>query len=66
MPRHLAAILTTMLGLGLVIYVYRREGRSRGVKILLGALRTALVLLVIVLLNRGNVESFLFVAAKNL
>ncbi|HMB96045.1 MAG TPA: glutamine amidotransferase, partial [Tepidisphaeraceae bacterium] len=36
----------------LVIYVYRHEGRSRGVKISLGIIRGALLLMVIAMLNR--------------
>jgi uncharacterized membrane protein len=36
----------------LVVYVYRRDGRSRAVRISLGLLRGALLLLVILLLNR--------------
>ena len=50
-----AGVWNVLLILGavlLVTYVYRREGRSRGVKIALGALRLSLLLLVIALLNR--------------
>lgn len=39
-------------GLALVLWVYRREARGRGVRIALGCLRALLVLLVIGLLNR--------------
>src|SRR5262249_29872969 len=38
-------------GLLLVIYVYKREGRSRGARIFLGLFRTALVAFVLILLN---------------
>src|SRR3954468_20391262 len=44
--------LRAALGAMLVIYVYRRDGRSRAVRIGLGALRGALLLLVLLLLNR--------------
>jgi uncharacterized membrane protein len=40
------------LALALVVWVYRREGRSRAVKIALGVVRGALLLFVIALLNR--------------
>ena len=40
------------LALALVIYVYRREGRSRGARITLGVLRAALLAFVIAMLNR--------------
>lgn len=39
-------------GLGLVLWVYRREARGRGARITLGVMRAALVLLLIGLLNR--------------
>ncbi|MDP9172391.1 MAG: glutamine amidotransferase [Planctomycetota bacterium] len=45
--------LLLVLGiLALVVHVYRREGRSRGVKLLLGCLRLALLLFTLMLLNR--------------
>jgi uncharacterized membrane protein len=50
-----AAVWNFVLGLAalmLVIYVYRREGRTRKSKVLLGVLRGALLALVLVLLNR--------------
>jgi uncharacterized membrane protein len=40
------------LALALVVWVYRREGRSRSVKITLGVVRGILLLFVIALLNR--------------
>jgi len=40
------------LALGLVIYVYRRDGRARWLRIVLGTLRALLLALVLVLLNR--------------
>ncbi|HSV16370.1 MAG TPA: hypothetical protein VLI90_19055, partial [Tepidisphaeraceae bacterium] len=40
------------LAAALVIYVYRRDGRSRAVRISLGILRGGLLLLVLLLLNR--------------
>lgn len=45
-------LLLVTLSVALVAWVYRREGRSRGVKIALGAMRLSLLLLVIALLNR--------------
>lgn len=39
-------------GLTLIVYVYRREGRSRNVKIALGAMRAMLLGLVVAMLNR--------------
>src|SRR5581483_1185253 len=50
-----AAIWNVVLGLaalGLVIWVYRRDGRSRPARIGLGILRVALLAFVIALLNR--------------
>lgn len=50
-----AAVWNVLLlgaGLALVVWIYRRESRSRAVRIGLGALRAALVLLLIGLLNR--------------
>jgi uncharacterized membrane protein len=44
-------ILGILAGL-LVIYVYRREGRSRTARVLLGVIRTALLAFVIAMLNR--------------
>ena len=41
-----------LLALLTVLYVYRHEGRSRGVRVTLGTLRLALLALVIALLNR--------------
>ena len=40
------------IAVALVIYVYRREGRSRIARITLGAVRLALIAFVIALLNR--------------
>ncbi len=40
------------LAIWLVIHVYRREGRSRNVKITLGVLRAAILLFIIAMLNR--------------
>jgi len=54
-PYFPAAAWNVMLiaaGLGLVVWVYRREGRARPVRILLGVVRAMLLLLVIGLLNR--------------
>lgn len=45
-------VLLAIVALLLVIYVYRHEGKSRGVKIVLGVLRGTLLALVIALLNR--------------
>src|SRR4051812_22300720 len=44
--------LLAILATGLVVMIYRREGRSRPVRITLGVLRAALLSLVIALLNR--------------
>jgi uncharacterized membrane protein len=45
-------VLLAIVAVLLVIYVYRHEGKSRGVKIVLGVMRAALLALVIALLNR--------------
>ncbi len=45
-------ILLVVLGMALVVYVYRREGRSRGVRIGLGIVRVLIIALLLVLLNR--------------
>ncbi len=45
-------VILGALALGLVIYVYRRDGRSRSARILLGALRGLLLAFLIALLNR--------------
>ncbi|HTW94624.1 MAG TPA: hypothetical protein VMD30_07515, partial [Tepidisphaeraceae bacterium] len=45
-------VMLALLGLALVIYVYRREGRSRLTRIALGSTRVLLGALVIFLLNR--------------
>ncbi len=39
-------------GIALIVYVYRREGKSRGARIFLGILRGSLLALILVLLNR--------------
>ncbi len=44
--------LLVALAVMLVVYVYRKEGRPRGVRLLLGGVRLALLLLLIALLNR--------------
>ncbi|MBC8109131.1 MAG: VWA domain-containing protein, partial [Anaerolineae bacterium] len=44
--------LLVLLVIGLVVVIYRREGRSRPVRITLGVIRGALLALVIALLNR--------------
>src|SRR5438105_15903002 len=41
-----------LIAIALVIYVYRRDGRSRSGRILLGTIRTLLLAFVIALLNR--------------
>ncbi|HEV2296421.1 MAG TPA: hypothetical protein VGR35_21435 [Tepidisphaeraceae bacterium] len=41
-----------LLAMALVVYVYRREGRSRGARIALGVMRGLLLAFVIALLNR--------------
>src|SRR5579864_3549929 len=54
-PGHHAAIWNTalaLLALGIIIYIYRRDGRSRMARILLGSLRVLLAAFVLVLLNR--------------
>jgi uncharacterized membrane protein len=54
-PGHHAAIWNTCLALAalaLIVYVYRRDGRSRSARLFLGAIRTLLVALVLILLNR--------------
>jgi len=54
-PGHHAWIWNTvlaLLALALIAYVYRRDGRSRPARILLGGLRVLLVALVLALLNR--------------
>jgi uncharacterized membrane protein len=45
-------LLLGLAALGLVIWVYRREGRSRNVRITLGIVRGLLLALVLALLNR--------------
>jgi len=45
-------VVIALLGLALVIYVYRRDGRSRRARILLGTIRMLLLAFVLVLLNR--------------
>jgi uncharacterized membrane protein len=44
--------LLAALALGLVIYIYRREARTRNLRLLLGGLRAAALALVLFLLNR--------------
>src|SRR2546425_762622 len=44
--------LLTALALALVIYVYRREGRARPVRIALGIVRGIILAFLLVLLNR--------------
>ena len=54
-PGNHAALWNTVLALAaaiLIIYVYRRDGRSKPARILLGCIRTLLVAFVLVLLNR--------------
>jgi uncharacterized membrane protein len=54
-PGNHAAIWNTvlaLLALALIIYVYRRDGRSRPARIFLGTMRALLVAFVLVLLNR--------------
>jgi uncharacterized membrane protein len=54
-PGHHAAIWNTclaILALALIVYVYRRDGRSRPARILLGGIRALLVAFVLMLLNR--------------
>jgi uncharacterized membrane protein len=45
-------LMLVVWGLALVIYVYRREGRSTAMRIGLAAVRMALLLIVLILLNR--------------
>jgi hypothetical protein len=45
-------LLLGALALALVVYVYRREGRSRGARIALGTMRGLLLAFVIAMLNR--------------
>jgi uncharacterized membrane protein len=54
-PGDHAAVWNTVLAilaLALIVYVYRRDGRSRPARILLGCLRALLVAFVLLLLNR--------------
>src|SRR5258708_15253823 len=54
-PGHHAALWNTclaILALALIVYVYRRDGRSRPARILLGGIRALLVAFVLMLLNR--------------
>lgn len=54
-PGHHAAVWNTLLAvlaIAWVVYVYRRDGRSRWARLVLGGLRIGLVALVLVLLNR--------------
>jgi uncharacterized membrane protein len=54
-PGHHAAIWNTLLAIlaiASVVYIYRRDGRSRPARIILGGLRLLLVAFVLVLLNR--------------
>src|SRR5829696_7022876 len=44
--------LLALLAVALVVYVYRREGRSRGARIALGVMRGLLLAFVLALLNR--------------
>src|SRR5688572_24682360 len=44
--------LLVLLAVFVVVLVYRREGRSRPVRLVLGGIRLALLLFVIALLNR--------------
>src|SRR5829696_4197252 len=45
-------LLLALIAIALVVYVYRREARTRTAKVFLGSLRLALLGLVIALLNR--------------
>src|SRR5438132_6292289 len=45
-------VLLGLLALGLVVWVYRRDGRSRPARISLGIIRAALLAFVIAMLNR--------------
>src|SRR5438270_13608145 len=54
-PGHHAAVWNTVLAvlaLALILYVYRRDGRSRSARIFLATIRVLLVAFVLVLLNR--------------
>jgi len=54
-PGHHAAVwnvLLVLLAVALIVYVYRRDGRSRPARIILGIVRGLVVALVLVLLNR--------------
>lgn len=54
-PGHHAGLWNTLLALlaiAWVVYVYRRDGRSRPARVILGGLRILLVAFVLVLLNR--------------
>ncbi|HEY8746626.1 MAG TPA: hypothetical protein VIM11_01540 [Tepidisphaeraceae bacterium] len=54
-PGHHAAlwnVVLAMLAIALVVYVYRRDGRSRQARILLGVLRGMVMGFVLILLNR--------------
>jgi uncharacterized membrane protein len=54
-PGHHAALWNTCLAIIailLIVYIYRRDGRSRQARLLLGALRMLLVAFVLMLLNR--------------
>ncbi|HSZ56809.1 MAG TPA: hypothetical protein VK797_14165 [Tepidisphaeraceae bacterium] len=54
-PGHHPAVWNValaLLALALIVYVYRRDGRSRPARILLGTLRALLVAFVLMLLNR--------------
>ena len=45
-------MLLALIALGLILYVYSRDGRSKPARILLGCIRALLVAFVLVLLNR--------------
>jgi len=54
-PGHHPAIWNTiiaLLALAVIVYVYRRDGRSRPARVFLGIIRALLVAFVLVLLNR--------------
>ena len=54
-PGHNAAVwnvFLALLAIALIVYVYRRDGRSKPARVILGALRLLLVAFVLVLLNR--------------
>src|SRR6202034_3942829 len=44
--------MLSVLAISLVVYIYRREARTRGMPILLGGLRLPILALVLLLLNR--------------